>query len=192
MEKKNRIVYVLQEISIVVVGVLIAVSIGNYKEKLDNENYIKKTLLAVENEIEISQIEIDTVLNRHIKLFETLENEIGENELTLGELVVSAGGFQVASVKNVSLRFFIANKAELLEFSLISQLLDIESKTDLLEDKITRLGDFVYDNVNEGSDEVKIRFAYLLANVIDGEQTLLESYESFLHENENTLPSNSK
>ena len=183
MKKTEHILNFLKEISIVVIGVVIAVSIGNYKENKDNEKYIEKTLLAIENEIKLSQIEIDTVLNRHIKLYEILENEIGENEQRLGELISSSGGFQVASIKNVSLRFFISNKAELLEFQLISQLLDIELKSEMLSDKIKLLSDFGYDNVNDGNDEVKIKFAYLLANVIDGEQTLLESYSSFLEEN---------
>lgn len=39
MKNNNRILYLLQEIGIVVVGVLIAVSINNYKEKSDNEAY---------------------------------------------------------------------------------------------------------------------------------------------------------
>jgi hypothetical protein len=47
MEKrKEHLGYILRETVIVVVGVLIAVSINNYKEKFDNEQYIEKTLLA--------------------------------------------------------------------------------------------------------------------------------------------------
>jgi len=187
MKKTKRIQYFIQEISIVVIGVVIAVSIGNYKENEENERYIEKTLLAIENEIQLSQTEIDTVLNRHLKLYKILENEIGEKEETLGELISSAGGFQVASIKNVSLRFFISNKAELIDFQLISQLLDIELKSEMLSDKIKLLSDFAYDNVNNGNDEVKVKFAYLLANVIDGEQTLSESYSSFLEENKSFL-----
>lgn len=175
------------EVSIVVIGVLIAVSIGNYKESEDNAQYLEKTLIAIENEIEISQIELDTVLKRHIRLYEILESEIGENDRSLGELVSGSGGFQVASIKNVSLRFFVSNKAELLEFELISQLLEIESMTGMLSDKIKLMSDFAYDHVNEGNDEVKIKFAYLLANIIDGEQTLLKSYSSFLENNNNDL-----
>lgn len=184
---KNRILSFLQEISIVVIGILIAVSIGNYKENADNKKYIEKTLLAIENEIEVSRTEIDTVLNRHLKLYEILESGIGNDGQTLVELISSSGGFQVASIKNVSLRFFISNKAELLEFQLISQLLDIELKTDALADKIKLLTEFTYDNINEGNDEVKVKFAYLLGNVIDGEQTLLESYSSFLQDNKSFL-----
>lgn len=187
MKNRSGILYFLREVSIVVIGVLIAVSIGNYKENEDNEQYVEKTLLAIENEIEISQIELDTVLKRHIRLYEILENEIGNDEQGLGELVSSSGGFQVASIKNVSLRFFVSNKAELLEFQLISQLLEIEAMTEMLSDKIKLMSDFVYEHVNEGNNEVKIKFAYLLANVIDGEQTLLESYASFLEKNNSYL-----
>lgn len=187
MKKQNRVLYILQEVSIVVVGVLIAVSIGNYKEQADNEAYVGKTLLAIENEVKYSQSELDTVLNRHLDLYETLETEIENEEQTLGELLSASGGFQIASLKNVSLRFFVSNKAELLEFQLISQLLDIELKGDLLSDKIKLLTNFAYENVNERSYDVKLKFAYLFANVIDGEQTLLESYTDFLTKNETTL-----
>jgi len=173
----------LKEVAIVVIGVLIAVSIGNYKESLDNQSYIEKTLLAIENEIKVSQTEVDTVLERHVKLFEALEEQIDNKDQSLGELVGSAGGFQVAAVKNVSLRFFVSNKAELLEFKMISQLLEIELHANALTDKIKRLADYAYEHVNDKEEEVKLKFAYLLANVIDGEQTLLESYAAFLEEN---------
>ena len=144
MKKRSQILSFLREIAIVVIGVLIAVSVGNYKERKDNEKYIEKTLLAIENEIRLSNNEVDTVLKKHVKLFEILEEQIDKEEQTLGELVLSAGGFQVASIQNVSLRFFVYNKAELLDFKLISQLLDIELQTNLLSDKLKRLTDFAY------------------------------------------------
>lgn len=191
-EMKNRtgIGYILREVTIVVVGVLIAVSIGNYKEKKDNEKYVEKTLVAIKNEIKSSQAEVDTVLNRHLRLLEILENEMDNSEQSLGDLVSSSGGFQVASIKNVSLRFFISNNAELLEFQVISQLLDIEAQTELLSDKIERLGDFSYSRINDTTQETKLNFAYLVANVLDSEQSLLESYSRFLEENEGFLKKN--
>lgn len=181
---KNKVLDFFKEVTIVVIGVVIAVSIGDYKEKLQNEAYLKKTLLAIENEILSSQSEIDTVLQRHISLYQKLESDFDENELTIGEFVSGAGGFQVASIKNISLRFFISNKAELLKFELIEQLLDIELKTTMLSDKIERFSDFAYEHVSDKDEKVMIKFGYLLMDVIDGEQTLLESYAEFLEENE--------
>lgn len=192
MKQKRGILYFLQETAIVVIGVLIAVSIGNYKEKVDNEKYIEKTLLAIENEIKDSQPDLDTVYNRHLQLFEILRDKLEgsepiDPELTLGELISSSGGFQVAFIKNVSLRFFINNKAELLEFDLISQLLEIETQSDLLKVKTARLTDYTYENIDKGGEEVILKFAYFLSNILDSEQTLLESYANFLKEYENDL-----
>ncbi len=187
MKKRNQILNYFKEITIVVIGVLVAVSLGNYKERLDNREYLRKTLTAIENEVTISQMDVDTVLSRHIKLYEKLENEFGENEQTLGDFISSSGGFQVAIIKNISLRFFISNKAELLKFEIISQLLDIELKTNLLSSKFDRLAGFVYDHINENDQEVIVKFTYLLLDVIDGEQSLLESYSELLKENQKDL-----
>lgn len=187
IKKKSRFPYFLQEITIVVIGVLIAVSIGNYKENLDNKRYINKTLSAIENEIELSKSDLDTILDKHIEMYSALEDQIDHTDKSIGELIGSLGGFQVASIKNVSLRFFVANKAELLDFELISKLLEIERHADLLSDKIDILADFAYESVNDRGEEAKLRFTYLLVNVIDTEQTLLEAYTIFLDENESFL-----
>lgn len=90
----------------------------------------------------------------------------------------------------MSLRFFISNKAELIEFQLISQLLDIELKSEILSDKIKLLSGFTYDNVNSGTYEVKLKFSYFLVDVIESEQALSESYASFLEENKSFLKRN--
>lgn len=187
MKNRNRIVYFLQEITIVVVGVLIAVSIGNYKEKMDNKKYFKKTLLAIENEIKLSQEEVNAVLIKHIKFIDSLSNKIYDNEQNLVEIIGDLGGVQFPSIKNVSLRFFISNKAELVDFEIISQLLEIEEQTNMLSDKMKRLADYTYDNMNDKNGESKIKFAYLLANVIDSEKTLLESYSILLEEKKASL-----
>jgi len=189
--KKNnqsRLGYFFQEIFIVVIGVLIAISLNNLKDSINNNNYAEKTLNVIKNEIQDSRKEVDTILNIHYKMVETLkELATEENDQKLGEMIVELGGFQKATIKNVSLRFFIANKAELVDFNVISQLLEIESQSDILNEKIERLADFVYDNLNSETLESKQTFTFLLYDIIESEQSLLESYDSFLNENKDVL-----
>lgn len=182
--KKNGFLDYLKEISIVVVGVLIAVSIGNYKEKLENEAYLKKTFSTIESEISTSQKDLENVLIRHQQLLTKLQSNIGNNELTIAEFVSKSGGFQIASTKNLSLRFFVSNKAELLNFEVISYLLDIEMKTDILKNKIERLTSFVYEHFDDSDTKAFTEFSLLLAEVIDSEVTLSETYDDFLEKNE--------
>jgi hypothetical protein len=183
MKKTNRIKYLLQEIIIVVIGVVIAVSIGNYKEEIDNQNYIKKTLAAVEKEIKLSQIEVDSVLQKHNRLIESLGGTLDNDEQALGDLIGNLGGVQFPIVKNIGLRFFISNKAELVDFELISKLLEIEDQTNMLSDKMKRLADFAYQHINDTQKETKLSFAYLLTDVIDSEESLMESYKTFFEAN---------
>ncbi|WP_421946496.1 hypothetical protein [Phaeodactylibacter xiamenensis] len=184
MKSNNRLVYLLQEIGIVVIGVLIAVSINNYKEKRGNEAYLEKTLLAIENEINSNKTTLDSVLNRHIEIYDFFERDSMDKKQSLGEILYSLGGFQVATVKNISLRFFVANKAELLDFELIAYLLEIEQTTDILSAKIDRLADFAYEHVNDSGAETRTRFTYLLMDIIDSESNLLKAYADFMEENE--------
>jgi len=187
MKKKSKILYFLQEVAIVVTGVIIAVSIGSYKEKTDNQKYLKKTLLAIENEIELSKSDLDTVFNKHLNLMEAIQSEIGQNEKTLGDLIGSLGGVQVATIKNISLRFFVANKAELLDFKLITQLIEIEQQAGILSEKIERLVDHSYKNLSSTEDEAKIAFTFLLSDVIESEESLLDAYNNFLKKNKEYL-----
>jgi|UPI000591D569 hypothetical protein len=180
----NRLLYLLQEIAIVVIGVLIAVSINNYKEQSDNEAYIKKTLLAIEHEIHDNKTGLDSVLERHMRIYEYMELDSVEEGQTISEMLYDLGGFQVAFIKNISLRFFVANKAELLDFQLISQLSEIEQSTDILSGKIDRLANFAYEHLSDSSEEAKLRFSIMLMDVIDSESSLSEAYAEFLESNE--------
>lgn len=197
MKKGSPILDYFKEITIVVIGVLIAVSVGNYKEKVDNQKYIEKTLLAIEKDIKLSQSDLDPVFNRHLELLEILREKLEgsepiDPELTLGELIINFGGFQVAVSKSISLRFFINNKAELLEYDIISKLLDIETQSELLQLKTRRLSDFVYENIDKGGEEVIIKLAYLLNDILDSESSLLEFYSEFLDKNQKKLENKKK
>lgn len=192
MKNKSRLAYLLQEIAIVVAGVLIAVSINNYKERIDNEQYIEKTLLAIEKEIESSAAAVDTVLNKHYTLLDSLGLHIDDNEQPLGDMVAGFGGVQFPFIKNISLRFFIANKAELMEYAVIAQLLEMEESTRILKDKMNRMADFAYEHINDPSKETKLKFAFLLSDVIDSEESLQEAYAAFLDENATYLQGQTK
>ena len=125
----------LREIAIVVLGVLIAVWINNWQQGIANEKYIQKTLAAIEAEIEQNRSNIDTVLTRHQKIMDYLEEHYDSTEETLGDMLIQLGGIQSPEIKNIGLRFFIANKAELVSYDVIAHLSEIETNKELLTRK---------------------------------------------------------
>jgi hypothetical protein len=179
-DRKSQILYFLRETTIVVIGVLIAVTLNNYKESIDNQNYLDKTLRAVKNEVIYNVGEIDTVLINHNELLEYVLENIENEEKPLVELIIDKGGIKGATNRNISLRFFVANKAELIDYELISQLSDIEETTNMLRLKMEKLVDFAYTNVQKADEDTKTKFYLYLQNVIDSEEALSEQYSKFL------------
>jgi hypothetical protein len=179
----NSVLSFFREIAIVVIGVLIAVSLNNLKEKYDNEAYIKKTLTAIENEIVQNKEAINETLELHLALIDTISQMEPDETETLGDLIGRLGGVQAPTVRNIGLRFFIANKAELVDYNIISQLSQIESNSTTLKAKIDRMIDFVYEEINSTDNNSKELFVMHLLNVMDTEQALVELYSIFVEEN---------
>ena len=177
----------LREIAIVVLGVLIAVWINNWQQGIANEKYIQKTLAAIEAEIEQNRSNIDTVLTRHQKIMDYLEEHYDSTEETLGDMLIQLGGVQSPEIKNIGLRFFIANKAELVSYDVIAHLSEIETNKELLTRKMEQLIDFAYDHIDATDPNTKIKFAYSLSNVMDTEQALLDLYADFMNDNADYL-----
>ena len=82
--KRFTLKSLLIEIATIVLGVLIAVSINNFKEQIDNKKYIAKTLLAIEQEIKLSKSEVDTTMYRHVAIIDSLENSFENYTGSLG------------------------------------------------------------------------------------------------------------
>jgi len=177
-KKPNHFLKFLKEIAIVVIGVLIAVSINKLKEDSDNRKYISKTLNAIQKEINYSKSEIEGVLSKHKLAAASLSAKL-DNEETISEIIVGLGGMQQAETQNIGLRFFISNKADLVEYEVISKLSAIEDSSKLLDEKLKRMTDFIFEKLDSRDRINKEKFLIHLSNVIDSERQLVRLYSAF-------------
>lgn len=175
---ENNFLKFFKEIAIVVIGVLVAVSINNLKENIDNKKYIDKTLSTIQKEIIHSKKEVETVLAKHYRLADSIAAKL-DNEERLSEIIFGMGGIQSPEIKNIGLRFFISNKAELVKYETISQLSDIEKAAELLEVKMKRFIDFTFMEMDNHDKKSKQKFLRHLKNVMDSEKRLLKLYSYF-------------
>lgn len=176
--QQNRFLGFLKEIAIVVIGVLIAVSINNLNEDIGNKKYIKKTLEAIEKEIVQNKGEIEKVVERHQIIADSLLLQLDSKE-SLSKIIFGLGGIQSAETKNIGLRFFISNKADLVDYEVISNLSDIETMSNLLDEKMKRLIDYMFDKIEKRDRIAKEKFYYHLNNVINSERGLLTAYSNY-------------
>ncbi len=180
----KKVQKLLTELLLLIVGVLIALLINNWKENLGDKKYLDNTLLAIHQEIEQSKEEVEKILPLHANLIDSLNLYLADESKSIMEIIQQAGGVQSPQIKNIGLRFFITSKAELISYDIISDLTDMEDFKLMLEKKFDRLMDYTYGYLDKTDKDSKMKFVIYLLNVIDSESNLLELYETYLNKRE--------
>lgn len=169
-----------KEVIVVLIGVLIALFINEWRETRNNEKFVESVLEAVELDIKSSQEDLEKVTKKHIRTLDSIALYLEDEERSILHIIQNVGGIQYASTKNISLNYMIANRAELLDYELISLLANVEQNSDLLNSKFDKLMDYAYETVEASDAKSKRIFIIHLSNVIDSEQSLLNLYDQFL------------
>lgn len=185
LESRNIFSF-FKEVIVVLIGVLIALLINEWRESRNNENFVSTILEAVERDIRSSKEDLEKVTAKHLRTIDTMVVYLEDEQRSIMEIVQDLGGIQVASTKNISLNYMIGSRAELLNYELIALLANIESTTRLLDRKFDKFLDYSYQTVEATDTKSKRIFIIHLLNVIDSEQSLLELYDDFLQPNDST------
>ncbi|MFK7806944.1 MAG: hypothetical protein AB8F74_03995 [Saprospiraceae bacterium] len=185
--KKSNIFQYIKELSIVVLGILIALFINNWNEEVKQQKFLDKTLFAINKEIAFSKEEINNTLKKHGKLISLLYKEIDNEDLSIKDMITESGGLQIPEIQNISLKYFVAGNPELIDYEMISGLSKIEFVTKGLNFKTDKLIAFLYKNMDSHSLSEKSILAEYLSEVMDSEGDLLDTYEDFLEKYNNQL-----
>lgn len=181
---KDKLKKLLLEMVPVILGVLIALLINNWKESAADQRYVEKSLAAIEKDIRESKVSTEEVLEKHYAVIDSISHYLENTDLSIQEIVGNAGGIQYPFTKNIALRFFVSSKADLLDYETISILTNIEESSKMMSKKFDKLMDFAYEKIDSQDQKDKYSFAIHLANVIDSEEQLVELYQEYLGEKE--------
>lgn len=179
--KKQDVISFFREIVIVIIGILIALSINNWNENRNNEIFIDKALFAIEEEIKLNKIDMKRIVQRHKVTIDSVAMHLNNDKISLRQIIEKSGGFQIAELKNIGIRFFISNKAELIDYEIISSLSEIEFLSEAVKMKTERLLNYLYDNMEGTNESTKYKFEIYLADVVESENGLLDLYDNFLN-----------
>lgn len=179
--KKQDVISFFREIVIVIIGILIALSINNWNENRNNEIFIDKALFAIEEEIKLNKTDMNRIVQRHKETMDSIAMHINNDKISLRQIIEKSRGFQIAELKNIGIRFFISNKAELIDYEIISSLSEIEFLSEAVKMKTERLLDYLYDNMESTNESAKYKFVIYLADVVESENGLLDLYDDFLN-----------
>ncbi|MFK5959001.1 MAG: hypothetical protein QM495_09060 [Lutibacter sp.] len=172
----------LKELTIVTIGVLIALIISNFKENNQARDYYNSSIETVKNEVEVNNSILKNIIESQTRLLDTI-NKHSADHITISDLIVEkGGGLPVATLNNLGLEFYKNNQLNSVDFEMMSSLIRMQSISRIIDTKMEKLMDFVYPNLFVDSEESKKLVSLYLNNVLNSEIQLMHTYEDFINE----------
>lgn len=164
----------------VILGILIALLINNWKENSDNQRFVKKVLDAVKNEMKESAEGLKQVMPRQQAVLDTLMRYQEDETVTFLNVIEKNNGFKAAFIQNTAWKAFLNTKIELIDYKTFSLLNRIDQAKQTLNIKLTNFFEFAYNHVDAQKNEKKATLEIFILDILDSEETLLGAYEEFL------------
>ena len=171
----------MYEIIPIVLGVLIALFLNNWKENYDDKRYLGHIEDSIAKEVRENKKSISSVLIKQQALLDTLERYLDVDSISLLVIVTKNNGFQMSTIRNASLKALMNAKIELIDLQTIANLTEIDELKQTLSIKMSKLMDYIYANLRSTKREDKELFSIHIMNVIDSEEQLLELLDEFMN-----------
>lgn len=175
----NYVKYFIKEIIPVTVGILIALSIGNWNQNKKDTKYIGEVFSLIDKELDESLEDIDYKLPLQKSLLDTLEHYSNDKSTSILQIVSKAKGFYAPTLKMNAWRTLANSKIELVDYNKLSKLSNMEQASKILEEKTNRVGDFIVSNANSSDKDKKEFLKILLQDVIGTERTIQTTIKEY-------------
>jgi hypothetical protein len=176
--RKEKIKSYLKELTIVTIGVLIALFISNLKEKNQARNYQIASIETVNNEIETNYSVLNDIIEKQTSLLDTV-NKYSEHHISIVDLFQKTGGLQLPTLSNTGLEFYSKNQIYLIDFEMMSILIRMNTLSELIDAKLEKFMDYLYPNLFVDSRESKNMIILHLRNALETETQLMHLYENY-------------
>lgn len=171
---------IIQDTIPVILGVLIALLIGNLKQRYDDSVYLS-TMFEAMNEEAVNNLEaVNEVLEKHTILMDTIDYYVEDPEISIVDILQKTDGLQVPSILTVAWKSVANSRAELVDYKTLFLLNKIERSNQLLDKKADRIVAHVLADLYTAKKEDKAKLLLLLTDVIDSELALQKLHQEFL------------
>ncbi len=178
---KKVLRHILLEMIPVLVGVLAALFINNWKETRTQQRYMETVSVMIDKQIRSNREDLAQTIARKEVILDSLTTHISTDK-TVIEILQQTKGITVASVQTSSWQALLNFKLELVDYKLVAQLSLIDEEKQILQLKTDKMLDFLYENLENPSQQHKRIFILMLQNMLESEYRLLEMHETYLEE----------
>jgi hypothetical protein len=164
--------YLIKEIIPVTIGILIALSIGNWNQNIKEQKYVMEMLDLIDNELKATDKSIEDVIPLQESLIDTLQHYSNNKDVSIMQTILNVGGVKIASIKTNAWNAISNSKLELVDYKLIIPLSDIVEEKEVLKVKGNTLINFANENLNETNTEKKKILILYLKDIIGTEKAI--------------------
>jgi len=178
--KSEKIKSYLIELTIVTIGVLIALFLSNLKENNQEQKYHAASIETINNEIKSNYSSLKGIVEKQNNLVDTIV-KYTEDSSSIVDLFKKTNGLQYATIHNSGLEFYKRNQMNLIDFEMMSNLINMNFLSEVIDSKLDKFSDFIYSNAYSNSKDSKILVILHLQDVLNTENQLLDLYKDFIN-----------
>jgi len=172
--------YLLKEMIPVILGILIALFLNNWKEERDSQQFVDTVLSSISEEFQENKAELEDILIKRKVLLDTINFYKFDEDVTVGDILGKVNGLQGALIKNISWKAILNSKIEFLEYRKISTLTDVDLTIEHMKFQTQRLADYIFDNIGATDSTKKEVFSISISDLLYTESDLLTLHKEYL------------
>ncbi|MDE5416986.1 hypothetical protein L3049_03120 [Labilibaculum sp. DW002] len=180
--KRGKIKTYLIELTIVTIGVLIALFLSNLKEYDQARKYHIASIETINSEIKSNYSSLNGIVEDQTNLLDTLI-KYTEDSSTIVDLFKQSNGLQYATIHNSGLEFYKRNQINSIDFEMMSTLINMNFLSEIIDKKLDKFSEFIYSNAFSNSKESKMVVILHLQDILYSENQLMEYYKDFIDKN---------
>lgn len=177
---KYSVLKLVREMIPIILGVLIALFINNWNQSRIDQKFQQTILSSINSELKENHDELLTLIPAHKQLLDTINQYQHDSTVNLGQILNKVNGIQLVSIKNTSWKALLNSNIQLVEYNLITQLIDIDEDKNYMNVLSEKLLDLVYEELETGKASSKQKLFILINDILVLEGDLAKSHESSL------------
>ena len=171
---------ILLDVVPVLVGILLALIINNWRQSSSEQRYIETSVASIIKENEENIKELNYALQRQAVFMDTLKFYLEHNEMSLIDVMQKTNGVYTPDLKSTTWKFLVQDsKHTLVPYEFINRLAEIEKFEKLVDRYNEKVGDLIFQIDFFDEPQLK-RVAYILfSDFGPNENEMIKELEDF-------------
>ncbi len=170
---------IAKELSIVILGILVALAINNYVQNRKNKQFLQESISLIQTEQAENLQKLQKSITSQKESIQIYQKNITADSLSIAELIAKSKGFTTINLSQSAWSKLLSKHVELVDYKMFKSLTKIENQLGFIDDIKVRLGDVGFDRALKTDKASKQLVLTLMQDLVRAEEELAEEYRHF-------------